>query len=105
MGVAYFFAGFWKLATVGTAWFTSDSLSHLAAKLAYAGIGSRVGGLERVEGRLSRWQTLCAFVWANHPPMRDARDVRFLLDDLDLSSGPDAPRRLGERALFACQHP
>jgi hypothetical protein len=64
---------------------------------------ARAGGLESVEGRLQRWQQLCSFVWATHPQLRDAGDVRFLLDDLDLSSGPDEPRRLGERALFACQ--
>lgn len=40
MGVAYFFAGFWKLAAAGVDWFRSDSLALLAAKLAWAGIAN-----------------------------------------------------------------
>lgn len=38
MGVAYFFAGFWKLAAVGVDWFRTDNLAYLAAKLAWAGV-------------------------------------------------------------------
>ncbi len=41
MGIAYFFSGFWKLASCGLAWFTSDSLANLTAKAGYTGIGAR----------------------------------------------------------------
>jgi hypothetical protein len=66
---------------------------------------ARVSGLDDVDGRLRRWQLLCTFVWAHHPAMKNARDVTFLLDDLDLSAGPGHPRRLGERSRVACDRP
>jgi hypothetical protein len=41
MGVAYFFSGFWKLASCGPAWFASDNLANLVVKAGYIGIGAR----------------------------------------------------------------
>jgi hypothetical protein len=61
-----------------------------------------VPGTEQPDGRLRRWQVLCAVVWNHHPSFVDATDVRFSLVDVDLSSGGAKPRVLGERELFHC---
>jgi hypothetical protein len=47
MGAAYFFSGFWKLASIGVGWFWSDSLNNLAAKLAWAGLGGHPDVIRR----------------------------------------------------------
>jgi hypothetical protein len=59
-------------------------------------------GTEEPDGRVRRWQVLCAFVWNHHPRLADATDVRFSLVDVDLSEGSSRPRLLGERQLFRC---
>jgi hypothetical protein len=61
-----------------------------------------VPGTEQPDGRIRRWQILCAVVWNHHPSFVDATDVRFSLVDVDLSSGSAHPRVIGERELFHC---
>jgi hypothetical protein len=61
-----------------------------------------VAGTEQPEGRLRRWQILCAVVWNHHPSLMDATDVHFSLVDVDLSNGSEKPRVIGQRVLFQC---
>ncbi len=61
-----------------------------------------VAGVEQPDGRLRRWQVLCAYVWNHHPSLVEATDVRFSLVDIDLSDGSAHARLLGERELVRC---
>ncbi len=57
LGIAFFFAGFWKIGQSGLAWFWSDGLSHLSAKRIHATGGSELtwltGWLTQVGGLLT----------------------------------------------------
>jgi hypothetical protein len=66
---------------------------------------SRVAGLESIDGRLPRWQALCTYMLAHDPRLSRVGTARFILDDLDVSAGPDRPRRLGERVILECVRP
>ncbi len=66
---------------------------------------ARVGGLEEIAGREPRWRALCSFVWRHDPRLRDADDVRFVLEDIDVSANGGRGQVIGRRAMFACAPP
>jgi hypothetical protein len=66
---------------------------------------ARVGGLENADGRETRWRALCTFVWGHDPRLHDARELRFVLEDVDVAADGGRGKVLADRVQFACAPP
>jgi hypothetical protein len=66
---------------------------------------NRVPAFEEVDGREARFRAGCTFVWQRHPALREAREVRFVFEDVWLGARRSEARVVRDRVLFECSPP
>jgi hypothetical protein len=62
-------------------------------------------GLQGAEGRESRFGAVCTYLMGHEPALRGATDVRFALEDRDLSPQRGDDTLIERRVLFRCVPP
>ena len=60
---------------------------------------------EGVEGREARWRAMCTFIWQHNPALRDARELSFFLQDVDVARRSGTEMLLERRHSFECDAP